>query len=465
MKPVFIDLTESDDEIFLHNSPQSEKCTVKQQTTDSYSDTTDTTDWTDLEPFSSSLTPDTVTPLENVQSKRKRSYSVNTPTTTSTTDSNEETEYQIGCGKIERELLLRNISRGKPFPTWYFERIEPQHVTCIPLDITGTNVYKIKTNAANWSKVTSDLRHFHMLTSSREGFVGQRRIGTCLGSYVCRNRKCPFVLTSKDRVPNKVSWRIPRGRRSVCMCSICDPIGHREGCGARKLVEYDKILKIATVYHIGDHKCGLQLDINKRNSLIKQRIQERNLLSLAKQIGMQEIAKFIDAGSMDLAAAEAACWVDRRAIKRQMDKVTPEAGADHNSFDAVGILKRTTDKRDKYYIYNIGNKNFADFSDVAATDHVFKSSSKMAEIALQMNEDAPENLLQLENAYFDVTHTHVYGFKTFGLWMIHPAMKQILHLASMEIRSENYVHIAVFFKLFNSERRRCYVQAALLCVR
>ena len=156
-KPVFIDLTESDDEIFLHNSPQAEKCTVKQETTDSYSDTTDTTDWTDLEPFSSSLTPDTVMPLENVQSKHKRSYSVNTPTTTSTTDLNEETEYQIGCGKIELELLLRNISHGKPFPTWYFEQIKPQHVTCIPPDITGTNVYKIKTNVANWSKVTSDL--------------------------------------------------------------------------------------------------------------------------------------------------------------------------------------------------------------------------------------------------------------------------------------------------------------------
>ena len=233
------------------------------------------------------------------------------------------------------------------------------------------------------------------------------------------------------------------------MCSICDTIGHREGCGARKLVEYDEILGVATVYHIANHKCGLQLDINKRNSLIKKRIQERNLSGPAKQLSIQEIAKFIEAGSMDLAAAEAECWVDRKAIKRQMDKVTPEAGADHNSFDAVGIAKKTTDKRDKYYIYNIGNKNFADLSDVSATDHVFKSSLNMAEIALQMNKDALENLLQLENAYFNATHMRVCGFKTFGLWRIHPAMKQILCLASVEIRSENYVHISVFFQLFN----------------
>ena len=73
----------------------------------------------------------------------------------------------------------------------------------------------------------------------------------------------------------------------------------------------------------------------------------------------------------------------------------------------------------------------------------------MAQIALLMNEDAEENILQLENTYFDSTHTRVYGFKTFGLWLTHPAMKQIIQLASMEICSENYVHIAVFFKLFN----------------
>ena len=129
---------------------------------------------------------------------------------------------------------------------------------------------------------------------------------------------------------------------------------------------------------------------------------------------------------MDLAASEAECWVDKYAVKRQMDAHAPLAGADHNSFDAVGILKQTTDKKDKYYIYNIGNKNLSEFGELAGTDHVFKSSSKMAQIALLMNEDAEENILQLENAYFDSTHTCVYGFKTFGLWLTHPVMKQII---------------------------------------
>ena len=36
-----------------------------------------------------------------------------------------------------------------------------------------------------------------------------------------------------------------------------------------------------------------------------------------------------------------------------------------------------------------------------------KVLKKMAEIAILMDVDGPENILQLENAYFDTTHTHV----------------------------------------------------------
>ena len=128
-----------------------------------------------------------------------------------------------------------------------------------------------------------------------------------------------------------------------------------------------------------------------------------------------------------------------------MQAVTPTAGHDHNSFDAVGIIKRKTDQRDPYYIFRIGNKNLD-----GGCDYVFKSARKMAQIAIMMDQDGEPNILQMENAYFDTTHTRVYGFKTFGLWLLHPAMKQVLRLASMELRSENYVEIANFFIMFNN---------------
>ena len=167
---------------------------------------------------------------------------------------------------------------------------------------------------------------------------------------------------------------------------------------------------------------------------------------MAKEVSLVEIGRFIESGQMDLAKSEADAWVDRKAVKWQMNIVNSSGSGDHNSFDAVGRLKWKTDESDKYYIYSIGN---SDFSEDATTDHIFKSSKEMAELAIAMDQESPNNILQLENAYFDATHMRVYGFKTFGLWLQHPAMKMMIHLASMEIRSENHIHIVAFFRLFN----------------
>ena len=49
----------------------------------------------------------------------------------------------------------------------------------------------------------------------------------------------------------------------------------------------------------------------------------------------------------------------------------PQQGMDHNSFDAVGIVKQKTGKKDPFYIYRIGNWNLG-----GGTDYVFKSSRK-----------------------------------------------------------------------------------------
>ena len=40
------------------------------------------------------------------------------------------------------------------------------------------------------------------------------------------------------------------------------------------------------------------------------------------------------------ASKEAEVWIDRRKVKRTMESIKPTSGADENSFDAVGILKK-----------------------------------------------------------------------------------------------------------------------------
>ena len=113
---------------------------------------------------------------------------------------------------------------------------------------------------------------------------------------------------------------------------------------------------------------------------------------------------------MDAAEKEAEVWIDRRKVRRQMESLKPQQGMDHNFFDAVGIVKAKTDTKNPFYIYKIGNKNLG-----GGSDFVFKSSRRMAKMAIDMDVDGKANLLQMENAYFDATHTHVYGFKSLGL--------------------------------------------------
>ena len=74
----------------------------------------------------------------------------------------------------------------------------------------------------------------------------------------------------------------------------------------------------------------------------------------------------------------------------------------------------------------------------------------MVGIVIMMDINNPEvNPLQFENCYFDVTHKRVQGLKLLGLWTFHPAMKKILHLASIEIWTENMCDITQFFRFFN----------------
>ena len=46
----------------------------------------------------------------------------------------------------EVESLVRNVCRGKQFPTWFFDRVLPKYVESIPHDIDRIGHYKIKTN-------------------------------------------------------------------------------------------------------------------------------------------------------------------------------------------------------------------------------------------------------------------------------------------------------------------------------
>ena len=129
----------------------------------------------------------------------------------------------------------------------------------------------------------------------------------------------------------------------------------------------------------------------------------------AKEVAIEEISVFINSSNMLGAEQEADAWIDRRKVKRTIESMKPSHGADENLFDAITNMKKKTDSKDKYYIYQICNINYSN-----TVDHAFKSSQKTAEITIQLDVDGEENMLQLKNAYFDAMHAHVQYFKSLG---------------------------------------------------
>ena len=149
---------------------------------------------------------------------------------------------------------------------------------------------------------------------------------------------------------------------------------------------------------------------------------------------------------MDGAEQESVIYLEQRTRRLNEIDENPSSTTHHdlNSFDALAVVKRSTDKKDPYYIYKIRNGLMSN-----ETDYVFKSSRVAAQLALDMDIDGCQNPMQQENAYFDTGHSRVHGFLTICLWVVHPALAKIVNLASMEIRSESMDDVATFFTLFN----------------
>ena len=339
---------------------------------------------------------------------------------------------------------IPQVGRGKYFPLYRFENLQPEEVESIPEDLDGWKFYQVPANNDNWTSVTSDRRHFLMRTSSKKNYHGRRKVGICRGSLVCPNMRCSFISTSHEKQRNRINFVKPRGR-DVKICQICEAVAVPEPCGARKLIDYDPLGETALVYHIGRHKCFLKLD-KKKDLIDHLSSQTQKFSGSAKDMAIKETMYWISKGDPEKARAVASTWTDLRTAKNVMNQQDEFLGEDHNSYDAVAIVKKAFDPMDEFLIYRINNGYMNN-----GADYVFKSSRVCAEIAIEMDhadEDSP-SLFQLENAYFDCTHTRVYGFKTMGLWTYHPTMRKIVRLASMELRSENTQSIKICLQLFN----------------
>ena len=133
----------------------------------------------------------------------------------------------------------------------------------------------------------------------------------------------------------------------------------------------------------------------------------------------------------------------------QVQNVKRDMSIDENghSFDAISAFKKKCDDYDKYLIYRFNSE----IMNNGQPTYVFKSSRKMAELAIEM--DRHRNGSCKEYAYVDAKHDRVKGMKSLTVWMFHPQQRRMFCLAVMEVMEENGPNITLLWEIFNDMLR------------
>ena len=335
----------------------------------------------------------------------------------------------------EGSETVPTINRGNYFPFRMFSEMEPIEVDQLPPEIDGMKWYKIKCTSENNAQKTGDRRGFVNRTSSHVNFDGIRKVGKCLGSFICHNPSCSYLSTEGKKNEYKFEYMFKRH-----VCSSCGVFAEQMACGARKLVEFSHNTGYANVYHLGQHTCLPKVNTKEHDDYICAQIKKYPYLT-PKNLQVQCVKEKINEGDIQ-GARNVSRKLSNRSRIRQIRSQVLEVDQNTNvqSLAAVAMFKEACDKVDKFHIFkmNDGQMN-------TQADFVFKTSRLSAELGLMMDQNyTPRNSLQLEDAYFDGAHSRCLGFISVGLWLFHRSMRRILKMAAMEVRSESQENISYF---------------------
>ena len=340
------------------------------------------------------------------------------------------------------------IGSGYMFCMDAYKNIVPEIVEFIPWEIDGKKYYMIDVPESElYYSRTKDGRYFNLKTSSRKGFRGIRKIGQCIGSQVCQNPACPFLLT--EGTPNSHQFTI---KGSMKFCFTCQSLATRESCGAIKVLEFDKASRVLHVFHSGKHSCVAKPAENKE----QERIVSEAISRYGTHLGPKEIAKSkmseelhtqMSSGNYDMSkiVGIASSLCDNKQITNMRKKIDTELRSQKHSISAVAEVKTVTDTSDQALIYSMNDSAFN-----ANPSFVFKSSRQMATLGINMGQNYhTANPLMEEMCYFDGMHSRCRGWKTLTLWVFHSSSRKLLRLATMEVKSENTTNCALFWSQWN----------------
>ena len=350
--------------------------------------------------------------------------------------------------KRHRKRKYQKTSRMNPNE---FDGVETEMVDSVPWNVDGTHWYEIQCEANEWLDCCKDGRWFRMNTSGRKGFKGKRKTGVCNGSMMCENTSCTKLLTTG--VCNTNEFTFDSG---AYVCKCCGYYGVIENCGCKKIIEYDEEKKLLSVWYQGKHNCHIKPDVkNKTNFLKSLPVNTDRLQKTPRELKMDLFKILMLEGKIN-EAVKVTRQMDDPTLIEKMRYMAKSKGLDTGkpedemeAFRCITNLRKASDEIDTNLIFAVNCKQLT-----GEPSYVFKTHKHALDLAVQMDPTRKSvrgrpSLLSFEKAYFDGMHRRCRGYKTLTMWVHHPGMRRMRHLATMEVEKENTEMVTLFFNLFN----------------
>ena len=128
-------------------------------------------------------------------------------------------------------------------------------------------------------------------------------------------------------------------------------VWQKDGCGARKFVDFNPQTNIAHVYHMGTYSCIPHVETWRKKDMAKvlENVDSQTNLS-GMEIAVNQVEKMLKTGTVAEVHIEVGLWIDYRQNKQVLNDTMPSVPKDGNSLDAVAIIERKTHEYHLQYI-------------------------------------------------------------------------------------------------------------------
>lgn len=205
--------------------------------------------------------------------------------------------------------------------------------------------------------------------------------------------------------------------------------------------------QIVTVYHKGKHACTAIKPLPLETSIADEASTFFASKTTIKpsQYTFERLRKTLkDDCDVSKVYETAESLFDVKKVKAVKQKTLHDLNQRGHSFDALAKIKEQSDKVDKYLLWKVIDGRFTE----DGLTCVFRTSKEKLETILQMQQglDGP---LSKEYCFLDAEHDLCSNMKTINLIILHPTIREVTTLASMDCNEESVTSLSRFWNLLN----------------